>query len=123
MWRSFFSPSRRNVVVWVVIATVIVVGWTLNLSKGLLAVIFLIGGLFTQAFTFVVSLIAVIPVFGPILVSILTWPVLFIIKGMTFIMTYFAIRRGYGRDIIRANVLASTFFVGILLGFILGRVI
>ena len=123
MWRVLFYPSKRNIVVWVVIGTFIAVGWVLHLSKELLAVVLLLGGLFTQAFTFVISIIAMVPLVGPIVVSILTWPILFIIKGATFIMTYFAIRRGYGRDIIRANVLASTFFVGTIFGFILGRVI
>lgn len=123
MWRTFFYPSKKNVIVWVIIGTFIILGWVFHLSKELLAVVFLLGGLFTQAFTFIISLIGMIPLIGPILVSVLTWPVLFIIKGSTFIMTYFAIRRGYGRDIIKANVIASTFFVGIILGFILGKVI
>jgi hypothetical protein len=123
MWRFFFYPSRRNVVVWIVIASFILIGWVFHLSKEVLAVVLLVGGVFTQAFTFAISMIAAIPLVGPIVVSILTWPILFIIKGITLIMTYFAIRRGYGRDIVKANVLASTFFVGIVLGFILGRVI
>jgi len=123
MWRVLFYPSKRNIVVWAVIGTFIVVGWVLHFSKELLAIVLLLGGLFTQAFTFVISIVAMVPLVGPIVVSILTWPILFIIKGVTFIMTYFAIRRGYGRDIIRANVLASTFFVGTIFGFILGRVI
>jgi len=123
MWRTFFYPHRRNLIVWVIIAAFIVVGWGLDLNRELLAAVILVGGLFTQAFAFVLSLVGAIPVFGPVVVSVLTWPVLFIIKGVTFIMTYFAIRRGYGRDIIRANVLASTFFIGIILGFVLGKVI
>lgn len=123
MWRFFFYPSRRNVVVWIVIASFILIGWVFHLSKEVLAVVLLVGGVFTQAFTFAISMIAAIPLVGPIVVNILTWPILFIIKGITLVMTYFAIRRGYGRDIVKANVLASTFFVGIVLGFILGRVI
>lgn len=123
MWRVLFYPSKRNIIVWAVIAAFIVFGSILHLSRELLAVVLLLGGLFTQAFTFIISVIAMVPLVGPIVVGILTWPVLFIIKGATFIMTYFAIRRGYGRDIIKANVLASTFFVGIILGFILAKVI
>ncbi len=98
-------------------------GSIFHINRSLLTLVFLLGGLFTQAFAFVISLVALIPLVGPLLVGILTWPVLFIIKGTTFIMSYFAIRKGYGRDVIRANVLASTLFVGILFGFILGKVI
>lgn len=123
MWKALFYPYKRNVIVWIIIGVFILLGWIFHLNKELLAAIVLLGGLFTQAFTFILTIIAAIPLIGPIMVSILTWPILFIIKGVTFIMTFFAIRRGYGGDIIRANVLASTFFVGTIFGFILGKVL
>jgi hypothetical protein len=119
--KSFFRPYWRAALVWAVICGVIVAGITLRWDKKLVAAGLIVFGLMTQAFSAVVALVGAVPVVGPLVIKVVTFPFIMLVNGIGYLVTFFALRRGYKIDVIKARVLIGTFLVGMILGFLLGR--
>ena len=75
-----------------------------------------------QVFSQVIFLIQSIPYIGPIVAKVIVWPFFITINAVAYLVTLTLIRvKGY-KQVVHANVLTYVFLVGILVGFILGRV-
>jgi len=99
---------------------VIVAGIVLRWDKKLVAAGLIVFGLMTQAFSGVLALIGAVPVVGPLVIKVVTFPFILLVNGIGYLVTFFALRRGYRIDIIKARVFIGTFLVGMILGFVLG---
>ncbi len=119
--KSFFRPYWRAALVWVIICGVIVAGIVLRWDKKLVAAGLIVFGLMTQAFSAVVALVGAVPVVGPLVIKVVTFPFIMLVNGIGYLVTFFALRRGYKVDVIKARILIGTFLVGMILGFLLGR--
>jgi len=118
--KTLFRPYWRAALVWLVIACVIVAGIVLRWDKKLVAAGLIVFGLMTQAFSGVLALIGAVPVVGPLVIKVVTFPFILLVNGIGYLVTFFALRRGYRIDIIKARVFIGTFLVGMILGFVLG---
>ena len=75
-----------------------------------------------QVFSQAIFLIQSIPYIGPIVAKVIVWPFFITINAVAYLVTLILIRiKGY-KQVVHANVLTYVFLVGILVGFILGRV-
>jgi len=74
---------------------------------------------FSQAIFFIQS----IPYIGPIVAKVIVWPFFITINGIAYLVTLTFIRIRGVKEVTNAKLLTIVFLIGILLGFILGRVV
>ena len=121
--KPLFRPYWRAILIWSVIGAAIAAGIILRWDKKLVAAGVIVFGLMTQAFAGVVGLVGAVPVVGPLVIKVVTFPIILLVNGIGYLVTFFALRRGYKIDVIKARILVGTFLVGMILGFVLGRLI
>lgn len=118
-----FSRHWKMVVVWLVIGGFIVVAFVTGLDKRIAALAILVFGLLTQAFAGLLGLVALVPVVGPLLVKAITLPFFLLVNGLGYLITLLVVRRGGKRDVVKSRILVSSFLIGILVGYIVGRLV
>ena len=75
-----------------------------------------------QVFSQAIFIIQSIPYIGPIVAKVIVWPFFITINAVAYLVALILIRvKGY-KQVANARVLTTVFLVGILVGFILGRV-
>ncbi len=111
------------VVVWLVIGGFIAVAFVTGLDKRIAALAILVFGLLTQAFAGLLGLVALVPVVGPLLVKAITLPFFLLVNGLGYLITLLVVRRGGKRDVVKSRILVSSFLIGILVGYIVGRLV
>ncbi|TET80578.1 hypothetical protein E3J38_05365 [candidate division TA06 bacterium] len=121
--KSFFRPYWRAALIWSIIAGIIVASIFLRWDKKVVAAVVIVFGLATQAFGGAIALIGAVPIIGPLIVKAITLPFILLVNGIGYLVTFFALRRGYKIDVMKSRVLISSFLVGVILGFVLGRLI
>ena len=66
-----------------------------------ITIITLLLGYITNVFIGLVTLIGFIPIVGPLIVKVFTIPFFWLINSMGYFTSVYAIKKGYGRDILR----------------------
>jgi len=93
------------------------------LSTAIVALLGIFMEVARQVFSQAIFVIQSIPYIGPIVAKVIVWPFFITINGVAYLVALTLIRvKGY-KQVASARVLTTVFLVGILLGFILGRVI
>ena len=80
-------------------------------------------GLVTNAFAWLLGLIALVPVIGPLIVTALTTGFVLLLNAVGSIVSFIAIRRGYSKDVLTFKGLTVAVIIGIIIGFVLGKLI
>ena len=76
-----------------------------------------------QVFSQAIFIIQSIPYIGPVVAKVIVWPFFIAINGVAYLVTLFFIKIKGIKEVTNARILTTVFLIGILLGFILGRVI
>ena len=118
-----FKFFIRLILLWILIFLFIEFSFIYGLDKKAITAIVIIFGFLSQAFSGLLALIGLVPFLGPFLVKILSWPVFITINGLAYIVTFFAVKAGLAKEVIHSRLLVTIFLIGILLGFILGKVL
>lgn len=109
--------------IWTFIIVAVLIGLMLHIDKDMLAVFVVVFGVIANAFSGLVALIGAIPVIGPILVKVLTMPILWILNAIGYYVSVIAIKKGYKKEVLNHRVLTVIFLIGFMLGFIVARLI
>ena len=88
-----------------------------------ITIITLLLGYITNVFVGLTSLIGLVPVIGPLIVKIFTIPFFWLLNGMGYFTSAYAIKKGYGRDIMSHRLIIIILLTGIIAGYILGHLI
>ena len=88
-----------------------------------ITIITLLLGYITNVFTGLVAFIGFIPIIGPLIVKVFTIPFFWLINSMGYFTSAYAIKKGYGKDILRHRLITFALLIGIVLGYILGHLI
>lgn len=75
-----------------------------------------------QVFSQALFIVQSIPYIGPVVAKVIVWPFFITINGVAYLLTLFFIRIKGFKEVTNARVLTTVFLIGILVGFILGRV-
>lgn len=75
------------------------------------------------AFAWVVGLIGLVPIIGPLIIKILSIPLVWLINGIGYLISAIAIKRGYSKDVLTYRGLTITLIVGIVIGFVISHLI
>lgn len=93
------------------------------LSAAIIALLGILMEIARQVFSQVIFIIQSIPYIGPIIAKVIVWPFFIAINGIAYLVTLTFIRVRGVKEVANAKLLTAVFLIGILLGFILGRVI
>ncbi len=88
-----------------------------------ITIITLLLGYITNIFAGLVALIGFIPIIGPLIVNVFTIPFFWLINGMGYFTSAYAIKRGYGREMLSHRLITMALLTGIVLGYILGHLV
>ena len=121
--KEFLRAFWKTITLWVFIGVFIAVALHYHVDKTVIGGAVVIFGIVTQAFIGLANLIALVPLFGPIVAKILALPVFWLINGLGYFLSIIAIKRGYSREVINYRILTVVLLIGIVIGFILGKLI
>ncbi len=120
--KDFWGAYRKFILIWLVILLFTIISIALGFDKKIIALVVILIGFLTQAFAGLIGMVGAIPSIGPMIVKVITLPFFILLNAIAYIFTFFALRMGLKRDIVRARIIATALLVGIVIGFILGRI-
>ncbi|HEY0562748.1 MAG TPA: hypothetical protein VGD04_05430 [Methylophilus sp.] len=80
-------------------------------------------GLVSGVFAWLVGVIGLVPIIGPLVIKVLSLSVIWLLNGIGYLVAYVAIRRGYSQDVLTYRGLTIALIIGIVIGFVLGSVL
>ena len=88
-----------------------------------ITIITLLLGYLTNIYVSLIALISLIPIIGPLIVNVITIPFFWIINSMSYFTSAYAIKKGYGRDMLSHRMITIALLIGMILGYILGHLV
>jgi hypothetical protein len=122
IWK-FIVSFRKIFIVWIVLTIFVAVGLSLGLDKKAIAFLAIVFGLISQAFIGLINIIALVPIVGPLIAKVLALPFYWILNALGYFVSVIAIKRGYSKEVVNYRILTVVFLVGIVVGFIVGKLI
>jgi hypothetical protein len=116
-WRNW----KVMLPVWLGIAGLVGLGLHFNIDGGVIAGGVVVVGLLSHAFAWLLGIIALVPIIGPIIAKVLSIGFIWLLNAVGYLVAYVAIRRGYSRDVLTYRGLTIALIVGIVIGYVLGK--
>ena len=88
-----------------------------------ITIITLLLGYITNVFVGFTTMVGLIPLIGPLIIKVFSIPFFWLLNGIGYFTSAYAIKKGYGRDILSHRLITIVLLVGIILGYILGHLI
>lgn len=121
--RKFFYSFRKILLIWLLITVFVIIGIGLGLDKKAVTFIAILLGLISQAFIGLLNIIALVPVVGPLIAKVLALPFYWLLNSLGYFVSVLAIKKGFHKEVLNYRVLTIVFLVGVVVGFIIGRLI
>ena len=124
---SIISYYKWKILFWSVLFSLfgaaLVYGPEYGINQRIVVFITLVLGIFTQVFTGITSLIALIPFFGPFILKVISIPIFYILNAVGWIVSGIAIKKGYVNELSKSRTVTLALLIGIIIGYILGNLI
>lgn len=119
------SPSSWKLMlpVWCLLVGLIWLGLHFGLDAKLVAGGAILFGVISSAFGWLLGVIGLVPIAGPLILKVLAIPFIWLLNAIGYLVSYTAIRRGYSKDVLTYRGLTIALLVGIVIGYILGKLI
>jgi hypothetical protein len=116
-WRNWKVLLPR----WCAIGGLVWLGLHFNVDRSVIAGSVVAVGLISNAFAWLLGIIALVPVIGPIIVKVLSIGFIWLLNAVGYLVSYVAIRRGYSKDVLTYRGITIATIIGIVIGFVLGK--
>ena len=80
-------------------------------------------GLLSNAFAWLLGIIAVVPIIGPLIAKVLSVGFIWLLNAVGYLVSFVAIRRGYSKDVLTYRGLTVALITGIVIGYVLGKLL
>ena len=124
---KIISKLKWKIVLWILLFTMICLAFSYGKQYGIneriIILATLVMGVFTQIFTGITSLIAIIPFFGPFILKVVSIPIFYFLNALGWVVSAIAIKKGYVNELSRSRTVTFALLVGIIIGYILGNII
>ena len=120
---QFIKYNLKTILTLMGIGIIIYLMLVFKLDIRAITIITLLLGYITNVFVGLTALIGLVPVVGPLIVKVFTIPFFWLLNGMGYFTSAYAIKKGYGRDIMSHRLITIVLLTGIVLGYILGHLI
>jgi len=119
IWKFY----KFKILLWLLVLGAILAAIYFGIDKKFILFVTFAFGIFTQLFTGLGSIIALIPIIGPLIIKIITIPGFFLLNAMGTIISGIAIRKGYTSQLAKGRVVTLGLMIGIIIGYIIGNLI
>lgn len=109
--------------VWGVLLGLVWLGLHFGLDTRTITAGAIVFGLISSAFAWLLGLIGLLPFVGPIILKVLAIPIIWLLNAIGYLISFVAIRRGYSKDVLTYRGLTVALIVGIVIGYILGKLV
>tara|TARA_B100000945_G_scaffold290973_1_gene265108 strand:+ start:381 stop:764 length:384 start_codon:yes stop_codon:yes gene_type:complete len=113
----------KTILTIIVISIFVYIMLKFNLDVRAIAIITIILGFITNIYAGLIALIGLIPLIGPFIVQILSIPFFWFVNLMGYFTSFYAIKKGYRKEILNHRLVTMVLLLGIVLGYILGHLI
>lgn len=118
------QPAKRGAWKWmlplsILLSVVVFAAWHFGWHAEAVTTGVVMFAAISHVFAWVVSLIALIPIIGPIIVKVLSIGVIWLLNAIGYLVSYVAIKRGYSKDVLTYRAVTIALIVGIVIGYIL----
>ncbi len=124
---KIISNLKWKIILWIFLFTMIFVAFSYGeqygINQRILILLTIVLGIFTQIFTGITSLIAMIPFFGPLILKVVSIPIFYFLNALGWVVSAVAIKKGYVNELSRSRTITFALLVGIVIGYILGNII
>ena len=121
--KSFLKSKWKHLVGWSFFLIIIIVALYFGVDKKVVILFTIVLGVFTQFFTGITALIALVPFVGPLIVKVLAIPLFWLLNGLGYFVSIIVIKKGYSKELIGSRVLTTALLIGLILGYIIGHII
>ena len=125
--KSFFQKFWKPTILWLILLGFFLTSMIKHFDRRLSGAVILLYGLSTQifnaAFASLIASCAAIPWMGPVLVRILMWPVMAVVNVLIVSVGLIKVKQGNVKQVIGARLAALLLATGILIGYILGKLL
>ena len=124
---KIISNLKWKIVLWILLFTMIYLAFSYGKQYGInqriIILATLVLGVFTQIFTGITTLIAMVPIFGPFILKVVSIPIFYFLNALGWVVSAIAIKKGYVIELSRSRTVTFALLVGIIIGYILGNII
>ena len=120
---QFIKSNPKTILTLSGIATIVYLMLTFKFDIRAITIITLLLGYITNVFVGLTTLVGLVPVIGPLIVKVFSIPFFWLLNGLGYFTSAYAIKKGYGRDIISHRLITIVLLTGIILGYFLGHLI
>ncbi|MFQ6334123.1 hypothetical protein [Methylophilus sp. 3sh_L] len=121
--QTALSAWPRMAVFSLALLCLLLLGQYFHWDARVLAGVTLLFGLLSGLLVWLVGVIGLVPLIGPIIVKVLSFGFIWLLNAVGYLMSYIAIRRGYSRDVLTYRGLTMALLVGIVIGYIIAQFI
>ncbi|MBT9569217.1 MAG: hypothetical protein IV085_13075 [Thiobacillus sp.] len=118
-WRNW----KIMLPLWVAMGALVWLGLHFNVDHSVIAGSVVAVGLLSNAFAWMLGVIALVPVIGPVIVKVLSIGFIWLLNAVGYLVSYIAIRRGYSKDVLTYRGLTIAVIIGVVIGFVLGKLL
>jgi len=108
---------------WLAIAGLTGLALHFNVDAGVVAGSVFVVGLLSNAFAWLLGIVALVPVIGPLIVKVLSIGFIWLLNAVGYLVSFVAIRRGYSKDVLTYRGLTVAVIVGIVISYVLGKLL
>ena len=124
---TLVSKLKWKILIWIILIIALILaffyGHQYGINQRIIILITLALGTFTQIFSGITSLIALIPFIGPFILKVISIPIFYILNAMGWVVSAVAIKKGYVNELSKSRTITLALLVGIIIGYILGNII
>ena len=124
---TLVSKLKWKILVWIILIIALSLaffyGQQYGINQRIIILVTLALGTFTQIFSGITSLVALIPFFGPLILKVISIPIFYILNAMGWVVSAVAIKKGYVNELSKSRTITLALLVGIIIGYILGNII
>jgi hypothetical protein len=118
-WRDW----KVMVPLWLAIGGLVWLGEHYHVDNRIIAGSVFVVGMLSNAFAWLLGVIALVPIIGPLIVKILSIGFVWLLNAVGYLVSIIAIRRGYSKDVLTYRGLTVAVIIGIVIGYVLGKLI
>ena len=109
--------------VFLILTVLVYGGYRYNIDHKVILGSTVLIGLLSGAFAWLVGIIGLIPIIGPILVKVLSIGFIWLLNAVGYVISYIAIKRGYSKDVLTYRGITIALIIGIVIGYIIAQYI
>jgi hypothetical protein len=114
---------QKMLPIWIVIFSVIFIAHEYHFDARIVSAGLILLALLTNAFGWMLGLLALMPFIGNPIVKILTLPFIWLLNALGYVVSYIAIKNGYTQQFLNYRLVTMALIIGVIIGYVIGKFI